>query len=104
MMSRSRSISRVAAMSIDRTTSANSTVTCLYSADRLTCETGAPHSLQNFEFSGSSVPHELHDNRAAVSAPLASPTGSTSASLHLYSATFALLQWCFRDDVSRRDG
>ena len=34
-------------MSIECTTSANSTVTCLYSADRLACVTGAPHSLQN---------------------------------------------------------
>src|SRR6187549_3794154 len=104
MISRSRSAPTAAAMSIECTTSANSTVTCLYSADRLTCETGAPHSLQNLEFGESSVPHELHDNRAAVSAPFASPPGSTSASFHLYSAMFALLQWCFRDDVTRRDG
>ena len=34
------------------------TVTCLYSADRMTCVTGAPHSLQNLELGGSSVPHD----------------------------------------------
>ena len=45
-----RSAPTAAAMSIECTTSANSTVTCLYSADRLTCVTGAPHSLQNLEF------------------------------------------------------
>ena len=45
-------------MSIERTTSANSTVTCLYSADRVACVTRAPHSLQNFELGGSSVPHD----------------------------------------------
>jgi hypothetical protein len=41
-----------------RTTSANSAVTCLYSADWVACVTGAPHSLQNLEFGGSSVPHD----------------------------------------------
>jgi hypothetical protein len=56
-------------MSIECTTSANSTVTCLYSADRLTCVTAVPHSLQNLEFGGSSVPHDPHDDSpAAVSA------------------------------------
>ena len=41
-----------AAMSIERTTSANSTVTRLYSAGVVAiATTGAPHSLQNFEFS-----------------------------------------------------
>jgi hypothetical protein len=37
-------------------------VTCLYSADRQTCVTGAPQSLQNLEFSGSSMPHDPHDS------------------------------------------
>jgi hypothetical protein len=46
------------------TTSANKTVTCLYSADRLTCVTGTPHSLQNLEFGGSSVPPDPHDSPA----------------------------------------
>ena len=50
MISRSRSAPTAAAMSIECTTSANSTVTCLYSADRVACVTGAPHSLQNLEF------------------------------------------------------
>ena len=61
------------------TSSANRTVTCLYSADRLTCVTGAPHSLQNLEFSGSSVPHDPHDTPVAVRAP---PPSSTSVSFH----------------------
>src|SRR5262249_25038807 len=87
MTSRSRSISRAAAMSIDRTTSANSAVTCLYSADRLTCVTGAPHSLQNFELAGISVPHDPHDSQEAVIAPRpsSSPPGSTSLSCHRWS-------------------
>ena len=34
---------------------------------RLTCVTGAPHSLQNLEFGGSSVPHDPHNSPAAVS-------------------------------------
>ena len=50
MISRSRSAPTAAAMSIECTTSANSTVTCLYSADRVACVSGAPHSLQNLEF------------------------------------------------------
>src|SRR6201987_2207395 len=85
MISRSRSGPTVAAMSIECTTSANSTVTCLYSADRLTCVTGAPHSLQNLEFGGSSVPHDPHGSPAAVSAPrlLSSP----SVSFHCWSNT-----------------
>ena len=37
MISRNRSISTAAAMSIECTTSANSTVTCLYSADWVAC-------------------------------------------------------------------
>ena len=53
-------------MSIERTTSANSTVTCLYSAGAVVVATGAPHSLQNFEFGGSSVPHDPHTTAAAV--------------------------------------
>ena len=47
MISRNRSISTAAAMSIERTTSANSTVTCLYSAAVAAGLTGAPHLLQN---------------------------------------------------------
>src|SRR5262249_33011368 len=84
MTSRNRSISRAAAMSIERTTSANSTVTCLYSTDRLTCVTGAPHSLQNLEFGGSSVPHDAHDS-PAISAPRPSTLGSTTVSCHRWS-------------------
>src|SRR5271163_4130790 len=80
MISLSRSAPTVAAISMERTTSANSTVTCLYSADRLTCVTGAPHSLQNFEFGGSSVPHDPHGSPAAVSAPRL--LSSTSVSFH----------------------
>src|SRR5882757_1117040 len=93
MISRNRSISSAAAMSIERTTSANSTVTCLYSADRLTSVTGAPHSLQNLEFGGSSVPHDPHGSPAAISAPLPSPLGSTSQSFHCWS-TMSVISPC----------
>ena len=40
-------------MSIERTTSANSTVTCLYSAVSPETAVGAPHSSQNLAFSRS---------------------------------------------------
>jgi hypothetical protein len=66
MISRNRSVSTAAAMSIDRTTSANSTVTCLYSAGVVAIATAAPHSLQNFEFGGSSLPHDPHTKAAAA--------------------------------------
>ena len=75
MISRSRSAPTAAAMSIECTTSANSTVTCLYSADRVACVTGAPHSLQNLEFGGSSVPHDPQNSPAAVSRTATVPAG-----------------------------
>ena len=73
MISRRRSAPTAAAMSIEWTTSANSTVTCLYSADRVACASGAPHSLQNLEFGGSSAPQEPQNNPVAVSPPRPSP-------------------------------
>jgi hypothetical protein len=66
MISRSRSAPTAAAMSIERTTSANSAVTCLYSAGVVAVATGAPHLLQNRESGGSSVPHDPHRNPVAV--------------------------------------
>src|ERR1700730_8322354 len=99
MISRSRSGPTVAAMSIECTTSANSTVTCLYSADRLTSVTGAPHSLQNLEFGGSSVPHDPHGSPAAVSAPR--PLSSTSVSCHRWSTMSVISQCHLRHEVLR---
>ena len=87
MISRSRSVPTVAAMSIECTTSANRTVTCLYSADLAADVIGAPHLLQNRESAGSSVPHEPHDSPAAVSAPRAS---STPISCHCWSTMSVL--------------
>src|SRR6476619_2629506 len=101
MISRSRSAPTAAAMSIECTTSANSTVTCLYSADRLTRATGAPHSLQNLELGGSSVPHDPHDSPAAVSAPRLSPAPSTLVSFHRCSAMSVISPGHLRDEVSR---
>src|SRR6202044_3331087 len=66
MISRSRSAPRAAAMSIECTTSANSTVTCLYSADVAAGVIGAPHLLQNRESGGNSVPHDPHTKAATV--------------------------------------
>jgi hypothetical protein len=51
MISRNRSAPTAAAMSIEPTTSANSTVTCLNSAGFATVETAAPHSEQNLAVS-----------------------------------------------------
>jgi hypothetical protein len=58
MISRSRSLPTVAAMSIERTTSANNTVTCLYSADWVADVIGVPHSPQNLAVAPNCVPHD----------------------------------------------
>ena len=81
MISRSRSAPTAAAMSIEWTTSANSTVTCLYSADRLTSVTGAPHSLQNLALGTQRVPHDPQDGRGRQRAGT-SALSSTSVSCH----------------------
>ena len=101
MISRSRSAPTAAAMSIECTTSANSTVTCLYSADRVACVSGAPHSLQNLEFGGSSVPHDPHASPVAVSPPPPSPLGSTSVSCHRWSAMSVISPCHLRHEFSR---
>ena len=66
MISRNRSAPTAAAMSIECTTSANSTVTCLYSAEVAAGLIGAPHLLQNRESGGSYMPHDPHPNPVAV--------------------------------------
>ena len=101
MISRSRSAPTAAAMSIECTTSANSTVTCLYSADRVACVSGAPHSLQNLEFGGSSVPHDPQNSPVAVSPPPPSPLGSTSVSFHRWSAMSVISPCHLRHEVLR---
>ena len=60
MISRNRSGPTAAAMSMECTTSANSTVTCLYSADFGGAVMGEPHSSQNFAVARNSVPHDGH--------------------------------------------
>lgn len=79
MISRNRSGPTAFAMSIECTTSANRTVTCLYSADRVTGVTGALHLLQNSESGGRCVPQDVHDSPVVVSP---SPVGSTSIWCH----------------------
>src|SRR5882757_451304 len=101
MISRSRSGPTVAAMSIEWTTSANSTVTCLYSADWAACLRGVPHSLQNLEVGGSSAPHDPQDTPAAVSAPRSSRVFSTSVSFHCWSTMSVISPCHLRDEVSR---
>jgi hypothetical protein len=86
-------------MSIECTTSANNTVTCLYSAAVAAAMIGAPHSLQNLEFGGSSVPHDPHDSPVAVGAPRPS---STPISFHCWSAMSVVSLRHLRDEVSRR--
>src|SRR5215468_7057117 len=60
MISRNRSISTAPAMSVDRTTSANSTVTCLYFAVSAGTAVEAPHSSQNLAFSRRRAPQDPH--------------------------------------------
>src|SRR6202046_1636495 len=69
MTSRYRSISSAAARSIECTTSAKSTVTCLYFAVSAEAVVGAPHSSQNLAFSLRPVPHDPHAKPAVIRAP-----------------------------------
>ena len=85
MISRNRSAPTAAAMSIECTTSANSTVTCLNSAVVVAVATAAPHALQNFEFGGSSVPHDPHTKAVAVMSR-DQPPSFTSLSCHRWPA------------------
>src|SRR6516162_3547435 len=68
MISRNRSAPTAAAMSIECTTSANSTVTCLYSAVLCGNVIGALHSLQNLAVALTSVPQEPHATPVVVTA------------------------------------
>src|SRR6516225_5219612 len=74
MISRSRSVPTVAAISIECTTSANSTVTCLYSAVAAPEVIGEPHASQNRASWRASRPHAGQ----AIAAPTV-----TSISWHL---------------------
>ena len=83
------------------TTSANSTVTCLYSADRVTGVIGVPHLLQNLA-GGAAVPHDPHDSPVAVSPARPSPLASTSVSFHRCSAMSVISPCHIRDEALRR--
>jgi TrwC relaxase len=79
MISRSRSAPTAAAMSMDCTTSANSTVTCLYSAWVSCSVTGAPQPSQNRAPSRSSMPQVRHAVAAVIRLSAASgPRGPSS--------------------------
>src|SRR5271166_5044947 len=66
MISRNRSAPTAAAMSIECTTSANRTVTCLYSAGVAGTAVGEPHSSQNFAVGRNSVAHLVQANAAVM--------------------------------------
>src|SRR5271170_7611060 len=85
MISRSPSGPTEAAMSIECTTSANNTVTSLYSADWVACASRVPHSPQNFAVGLNCAPQEPQSNPVGVSPPPPSPLGSTSVSFHRWS-------------------
>src|SRR5271170_6362977 len=109
MISRSRSAPTAAAMSVECTTSANSTVTCLYSAVWVAVLRGVPHSLQNFEFGGNSVPQDPQTSPAVVRPPPLPPSGSTPVSCHRWSVVSVKLLGHLRDEELRpsylfRDG
>jgi hypothetical protein len=67
-----RAAPTAAAMSIECTTSANSTVTCLYSARASPSWIGEPQPWQNRACSKGSVPHVRHA-AMAVTRPSANP-------------------------------
>ena len=64
-------------MSIERTTSANSTVTCLYSAASTDATSVAPHASQNRAPSRGAAPHDRHTAGAAVTASSTDPAVRT---------------------------
>src|SRR6476659_9549713 len=101
MISRSRSAPTAAAMSIECTTSANSTVTCLYSADRVAGARAVPHSLQNLAVLLDCAPHDPQNSPVAVSPTPPSPLGSTSVSFHCWSTMSVISPCHLRDEVFR---
>ncbi len=66
MISRRRSGPTAAAMSIECTTSAKRTVTCLYSAGVGVAAVGEPHSSQNFAVGRNSAPHLAQVTAAVI--------------------------------------
>ncbi len=66
MISRNRSAPTAAAMSIECTTSANSTVTSFYSAGAPGAAVGDAHSSQNFAVGRNSAPHLVQANAAVM--------------------------------------
>ena len=101
MISRSRSLPTVAARSIECTTSANNTVTCLYSADWAACASRAPHSPQNLAVGPDCAPQEPQNSPVAVSPPPPSPLRSTSVSCHRWSTMSVISPGHLRDEVLR---
>src|ERR1700733_6667067 len=70
IISRNRSAPTAAATSIECTTSANSTVTCLYSAAAAEVLMDEPHSSQNFAVARNLA---LHDGHATVDVVTSAP-------------------------------
>src|ERR1700688_1177552 len=101
MISRSRSAPTAAAMSIECTTSAKRTVTCLYSADWVACVSCVPHSLQNLADGLDCAPQEPQNSPVAVSPPPPSPLGSTSVSFHCRSVMSVISPCHLRHEVLR---
>src|SRR5271156_4350010 len=83
MISRRRSAPTARARPIECTTSANSTVTCLYSAD-CCCVIGDPQASQNRALSRSSIPHAVQV-ASAVIGPLVSSTPPDAPRIGAYS-------------------
>src|SRR6476661_9672221 len=101
MNSRNRSAPTAAAMSIECTTSAKRTVTCLYSADWVAFVSRAPHSPQNLSVGPDCAPQEPQNGPVAVSPPPPSPLGSTSVSFHRWSSMSVISPCHLRHEVLR---
>ena len=106
MISRNRSTSTAAAISIERTTSANSTVTCLYSAASTDATSCDPHSSQN---SGASrvarLPHDPHTAAAGVygtADPAVDPDCQMASAIGATAALRSQLSWV--EHVGHADG
>src|SRR6201996_7331497 len=101
MISRNRSAPTAAAMSIECTTSANSTVTCLYSAWMSCPMTGAPQPSQNRAPSRGSVPHVRHAVAAVIRPSAASAPDSHRIGDRIFHEALLASQSVNRDEDLR---
>src|SRR5689334_11621559 len=99
MISRSRSAPTVAAMSIECTTSAKRTVTCLYSGWMSGLLSGEPQLWQNRAFSNGSAPHVRHAAPVVIRLPPILAPGVHRIGLRTLCEWLLAQSGCYRCEV-----